>query len=185
MKHILFLIIFFLKAPVFSQKDSLQNPVFKVILVKLNTNHTQINALKQRGFYKEADKKTQALNVKNTKLRKAFTNFTNYPVYFFNSEFTDSIKYSKNISRFLLNIDSLPVTDTNHIQWIQEKNFLIGQMGSLKSTDFNFPCFYLADSKERTLKKPFKYYVRSHFFSFPISFKKIVDKLNYNLSLKR
>lgn len=168
----------------FSQSNNLQNPSFKILLVRLNTNMTQINALKQRGFYKQADQRTQALQKKNEKLRKAFAFFSHCPVYFFNSQYTDSILFSKQKDAFLFTMDSLPIKDTSHIRQIQANAYIIGQLGSLKSTELNLPCFYLSNHQGKVLQKPFKYYVRSHFFSIPIAYKRMVEKLEKNLSKK-
>lgn len=165
----------------FSQTFSF--PEYKVILVKLNTNQNQINILKQRGYYKDAQRIENQLKADGMAIQEAFVKFTRVPVYFFRSHDTDSLIHSTHKQDFIFRNDSI-ISDSQLIYHINHNLFIIGEFGRLSQEDLNISAFFLSNHQNIVFKRPLNYFVKRRYIFFKKPYSKIVSQLNELLSQK-
>lgn len=194
-----------------------------VLLVRLQTSKTKIDALRSAGHQKKAIEAEQAQFAENQKIMKAFSeNFSFCPVYFFTSDKTLQVK-----NRIFSNVfvDSTLQIDST-ISLPQDIKIFFAEFGTIGDdenygktgyryqnpanmrekipsfqggAEIQFSALVVYDSNFVQLKRPFPYYVRSHFksikkhpemmlFMFPYvldsniwSFADVVEKMNNKL----
>lgn len=175
-----------------------------ILLVRLHTYSTTIDALNKNGKTKEAMELQNSLTAMNRNIIDAFTrNFNFCPVYYFYSEITDSIKagnLSRNILDAALNVAPDTVFDQKYIfvadfsetdpnlyqveQHIANTTQTIKRNTNYSSSNIALSGLIIRDSKMVQLRDPFPYYVRVLFSDKIIEQKKINDaviKMNANL----
>lgn len=170
---ILLMSLFF--TPSFSQTSF---PNYKILLVKLKTNQSQINILKDRGYYDKALNIECKLKADAMAIQEAFGKFTRVPVYFFRSHDTDSLLYGKNKQLILFNAKDSVLTDSVHYSQILNNEYIIGEFGVLEASDLSFSAFILSDFRNKPFKRPLKYYIKSRYIFIKKSYQKIVLELN-------
>lgn len=175
------------------------------LLVRLQTKQKVIDALLEKGYPKRANHIEKTQKEKNIEISGAFKDFDFCPVYFFYSQYSDSLKYG-NYAHVILLDDSLKeveveltnfhIADFGNVKKSYENDTTDAKRNELKNkgreatktykggSSLNIRAMVLSDSKFKQLKSPFPFYVRFHPTPLhDLTYPEVVEKMNENLSL--
>lgn len=160
-----------------------------VLLVRLHTSKTKIEALRNAGHKEKAIEAEQAQLIENQKIIEAFTNYFSFcRVLFFTSDKSLQIKnriYKNAFVNMDLKIDTTISLTENETVFIASFDFVCNDTNSYSSgyktanpangrdrmvtyyggTEMNFSALVIYDASFVLLKHPFPYYSRTHFKS--------------------
>jgi hypothetical protein len=148
------------------------------LLVRLKTSKNKINALKEAGKEKEAERMVRFQELENKAIASAFITAYNFsPVYFFYSSSSENLAKG-NLKGHILNSELVP--DTSILP--SGKSFLIAEFDVSPSTGVK--SLVVRDKDFNYLKKPFPNYIRTFedFFIFSRSRLKVIEMYNNKLN---
>jgi hypothetical protein len=175
-----------------------------VLLVRLHTKQPVINALEEKGATKKANYIKEKQETENKEIVAAFKNFDFCPVYFFYSQFSDSLKNGKYNNVIILN-DSLQPTKLNLTNYYiadfgnVEKNYVNDttdvKRNELKAkgidtkkkykggSNLSIRAMIISDANFNQLKSPFPFYTRFHPTPFHnLTYEEVVKKMEERLN---
>lgn len=167
----------------FSFSQSLHFPEYKILLVKLNTNQNQINILKQRGYYKDAQRIENQLKNEHKEIQEAFSKFTDVPVYFFYSHNIDSIISGVSKLNYIFRNDSV-ISNAQNMSYIINNQFIIGEFGRLSQENLSISAFFLSNHQNIPFKRPLNYFVKTRYVFFKKPYSKVILQLHELLNSK-
>lgn len=212
MKNI-FIILLLIPIFGFSQKREEQYEIAKAqikelkegaLLVRLHTKQPIIDGLLEKGLTKQASYIKEKQELENKEIAAAFKNFSFCKVYFFYSQFSDSLKNVNYENIELLNDSLQPVQ-------VELSQFFIADFGNVKkdyendTTDtkrnelaqkgreskkkykggnnLSIRAMVISDSKFNQLKAPFPFYSRFHPTPLhDLTYEQVVEKMDEKLN---
>lgn len=175
-----------------------------ILLVRLHTKQPVIDAMLEKGLTNKADYISAKQEVKNKEIVAAFKGFEFCKVYFFYSQFSDSLKNGNYENITILN-DSLLPTE------VELTNFYIADFGNVKKnyendttnvkrnelakkgregkkkykggSNLSIRAMVISDSQFNQLKSPFPFYTRFHPTPLhDLTYEQVVEKMEEKLN---